>query len=109
MNTLLQWGTVRLNRRKFVQRSLAATFGLFAGLSVGVPRALADPICVGHPGCDPCLCDGLGHCKSGCGAACQACPSCCGTQSGCWTSGADTCCDCACRSGSFGWYCHCVH
>lgn len=115
MSRLLQWGAIHISRRKFLRRAAAGVFGVTAGLAVGLPHAIAEAPCSGANGasqCDPCLCSSNGQCRSGCGAACQNTGGCgsgsCGGASHCWC-GLDgkACCDCACRSGSFGWYCWC--
>jgi hypothetical protein len=109
MQELLRWTAVRINRRSMLKRTLGLTFGLFGGLAAGVPQIAWADTCTGPFGsghCDPCNCSG--HTCVTCGSAlCQVTTCCCGTQSGCWSSSGATCCDCQCRSGSFGWYCFC--
>lgn len=109
MKQLLTWGAIEVNRRTFLRRTTAAIFGTLAGLATGVPTARADPVCVGYQGassCGSCLCSGK-NCVSGCGALCGHTAAYCGTPNGCWQSFGAWCCDCVCRSGTFGWNCWC--
>jgi hypothetical protein len=112
MNELLRWTALRVNRQKFLKRGAAATFGVLAGVSAGSAQAAGCPYpCIGPGGsghCDPCLCSGH-SCVSGCGALCQTTTCCCPSGGACWTVSGVTCCDCQCRSGSFGWYCYCYN
>src|SRR5580704_2780872 len=61
MNDLLHWTSIHVGRRRFITRALATTFGLFAGLRVGVPEVLAAACCSGPMGqgwCGNLLCSG---------------------------------------------------
>lgn len=112
MNDLLRWTALRINRRKLLKRGVVGTFSLLAGVAAGSAEAGGTCLypCVGPGGsghCDPCLCNGH-MCKSGCGANCNGVAGyCSGGGAYCWTISGVTCCDCACNSGSFSWYCYC--
>jgi hypothetical protein len=109
MEKFLQWTAVRMTRKRALNRTLGLVFGLFAGAAAGIPAIAWAANCIGPWGsgaCDPCNCSG--HTCKVCGSAlCQKTTCCCPGGSGCWSSNGKTCCDCQCRSGSFGWYCYC--
>lgn len=108
MKEALKRGAVRMSRRTFLGRALAAVFGVFAGLSVGVPAVQAAG-CTGPYGsgyCGSTLCNGY-RCGdsyyTSCGYVSGFCPS----GRACWRSGAHTCCDCRCISSGYVTYCYC--
>jgi hypothetical protein len=106
MTKLLQWSTVRLTRRRFLNRVTTLTFGLFAGLAAGAPQIAYAGGCSGIA-CAPCNCNGP-YCKACGSTSCSGCSGCCPNDKRCWaTSNGHTCCDCSCRSGSFGYECYC--
>jgi hypothetical protein len=105
MSDLLKWGTLELNRRRFLRRVAAISFGLFSGLAAGRPQiALATPPCTGPYGsgaCAPENCSGSA-CTNQCGYynLCQG-----NVSPACWTSAqGGTCCDCACNRPPVGTY-----
>jgi hypothetical protein len=113
MNELIAWTSTEITRRRFLRRASVATFGALAGLSVGVPRALAANCCTGPYGTGYCGSDFCtGHtCHSHIvGATCDLTTAFCPGGSGCWTSFgcSGTCCDCHCGDRTGGsWYCYC--
>lgn len=114
MSELLKWTGVQISRRKFLKRATGATFGVFAGLSVGVPKALAVACCSGPNGqgwCGSLIC-GSGHqCISHTNyASCDYAPGWCTPVTACWTSHycSGTCCDCyCCEYNGTCFYCYC--
>jgi hypothetical protein len=106
---MIKQASVRINRRTFLGRALAAVFGVFAGLSVGVPAVQAGP-CSGPHGSGYC---GSGPCAgSRCGSTnkinCRYLYGYCDADA-CWRSGAHRCCDCRCATITgyvFDCYCH---
>ena len=108
MTKMLHWGAVRLSRRRLLNRTTTLAFGLFAGLAAGVPQVAYAGGCSGTA-CSGCNCNGATHDCQACGStACQNAPagSCIENQY-CWSSSGHLCCDCDCRSGSFGFRCYC--
>lgn len=111
MKEALKQGAVRTSRRTFLGRALATIFGVFAGLSVGVPRVEAlgciGPNGSGYCGSGPCA----GYrCSSGGGVYCRNVSGFCDNDStpACWNSGAHRCCDCRCSaSNGYTFYCYC--
>lgn len=110
MNEVIKRAGIRTSRRTFLGRALAAIFGVFAGLSVGVPAVQAGS-CSGPFGsgyCGSSLCNGY-RCGSSYYTSCGAvsgygCPS----GGACWnTSGGHRCCDCRCVSSGYVTYCYC--
>ena len=106
MTKLLEWTTIRVDRRRFVHRVTTLTFGIFAGLAAGVPEVAYAGDCT-RPLCSPCNCSGT-QCVSCGGTYCQnSPPGGCQDNRRCWFSGTHECCDCDCRSGSFWFTCSC--
>lgn len=115
MREVTKWGAVRMSRRSFLGRALAAIFGVFAGLSVGVPAVQASS-CVGPYGtgyCGNALCSGTynarctSHQSGGSYTSCGYVAGFCSSTSACWGSGYSRCCDCSCYSNGYHWYCYC--
>lgn len=108
MEKFLMWTAMRVNRRTMLRRTLAAGFGMFAAAAVGYPGIALAATCSPSPvPCDPCNCGPHATCKSGCGAVCQQ-STLMHPLPGCWNAGGThECCDCDCRSGSFGFSCIC--
>lgn len=113
MKGLLQWGTLQVNRRSFLQRATVGTFGIFTGAAVRAPLAFANHTaciypCVGpyQAGyCGSAYCDGVG-----CGSTyCSYVSGFCVGTAACWSYGHDgkVCCDCRCCVGYSCWYCFC--
>lgn len=115
--TALQRAALRFNRRGFIGRAGAATFGALAGFSVG-----ASPVYAG--GCTGPY--GAGNCRAGgatcfcttkpCGESCygplvtNVSQTFCGGQaeaSYCWESAGHACCDCHVQEWHYSWYCYC--
>lgn len=109
MKEVLKQGAVRVSRRTFLGRALAAIFGVFAGLSVGVPAVQALG-CTGPFGsgyCGSTLCNGH-RCGDSYYTACGYYYHCDNSgNTACWSSGAHTCCDCRCVSSGTVTYCYC--
>ena len=115
MTKLLEWTAFQTSRRGFLTRLTATAFGAFAGLAAGRAEIAWASNCInpygGQGACSDCNCTIDGHCQTGCDVLCQeqgglGCPG----GGACWQSGISPphrCCDCACRTGSFGWYCFC--
>jgi hypothetical protein len=93
---LLERTTIAINRRRFLKRAVTAVFGIFAGLAVGVPAALAANCTAPAGDCrsSGSLCNGI-NCGGTQYISCQGVHGYCGEHS-CWTSGSGTCCDCYC-------------
>ncbi len=113
MTDLLQWSALQLSRRRFLKRTSAFVFGIFAGTTVRAPVALASscPLpCVGPFGtgyCGSCLCNGA-SCRTGCGCECIFVTGYCPSGSACWSRSGTTCCDCHCRCDvGLHFYCFC--
>lgn len=111
MERYLRWTAVNISRRRFLHRTLGTAFGVFAGVAAGSAGTAyaADPCYIANGGsCGACNCNHY-RCVSGCSTSCQAvtglCPGDIG--GGCWNYNGHLCCDCVCRSGSFGYYCWC--
>lgn len=107
MKEALKQGAVRTSRRTFLGRALAAVFGVFAGLSVGVPAVQAAG-CSGPYGsgyCGSTLCNGS-RCRSSYYTSCGYVSGFCDADA-CWSSGAHRCCDCRCVSSGYVTYCYC--
>jgi hypothetical protein len=121
LKRLLKWEVNEVDRRTFLQRTLVATFALFASASIGKVN-VAEASCS-----NPCLGPyGYGQCSSD---LCYPPPNAweCGSNSygtscwwwtgahnphACWTSYVNgcsgTCCDCQCnRYGTYNFYCYC--
>jgi hypothetical protein len=110
MKEALKQGSIRFSRRTFLGRALAAIFGVFAGLSVGVPRVMAAG-CSGPYGtgyCGRSLCRGY-RCSNSYYTSCGYVRGFCRPGSACWSSGGGTCCDCQCYNvgGGATFYCYC--
>lgn len=100
---LFPWMTRQIDRRSFLNRSSAATFGALAGLAVGVrPGAMTPNVfpCYGLPDCrsySTAFCNGH-NCVSNpphnyiCTFIVVGCPG----GGSCWSSNGKQCCDCQC-------------
>ena len=112
MKEVLKQGAVRMSRRNFLGRALAAIFGVFAGLTVGVPAVRA-AACVGPYGtgyCGNALCSGTYNatCSGSFYTSCGKAYGFCGNGIACWGSGYSRCCDCRCvNSNGSTFYCYC--
>ena len=111
MKSFLERTALEFNRRAFLRRTAAGTFGLLAGLNVGRREVLAAG-CTGPNGggscrlSGSCLCSGS-RCASCSGATCSNLYGYCDSDN-CWTSGAHRCCDCKCCANSGSCiYCYC--
>jgi hypothetical protein len=110
MSRLLLWTATRINRRGFLRRATALTFGIFSGIAAGIPEvALASGCFTGSfPLCPSQFCSGS-TCRSSGTTACRYTSCCCGNGRPCWTSGSHKCCDCLCTTASgkdFKCICH---
>jgi hypothetical protein len=117
LTDFLPWFNRTLNRRSFIGRASATTFGVMAGMAVGAPRALAMPAsipCGPSPDCrsySSLFCDG-NQCTSGSNWVCTKRNSGCNSAGDyCWYSGGKKCCDCTCSwygggSGTVGCICY---
>jgi len=108
MKTGLGWLGIQVNRRSFLERSLAATFGVLAGLSIGKAGVVMADKCTAPNGggqCYPDNCWGYG-CVNGQYANCSFYT---GTwwPNACWSCSGGTCCDCACQNHYGSYYCWC--
>ncbi len=100
---LLLWTAIQIGRRKFIARTLAAAFGIVAGLSAGRLEALAGCPCSGPWGsgycgydfCNPYTCGSAG------GWSCTFLSGKCPGGSACWTCTGYGCCDCICNQDSY--------
>ncbi len=97
---ILPWMTRQVDRRKFLSRTTAAAFGLFAGIAVGAPSAEASIPCGPSPDCrsfNPGFCIG-NKCNPGGGSfSCAPQNRNCHSAGGdCWFANGKKCCDCFC-------------
>lgn len=106
MTQMLHWTSSHLTRRRFVKRVAATTFGLFAGLAAGIPEIAYAGAC-GGMACAGCNCSGFDCVACGSTACQNRAPGACTENQRCWQSSGHYCCDCVCRSGSFGFNCTC--
>lgn len=115
MTEIIKWTSQRISRRRFLRTGAAGAFATMAGLSVGVPKALASTCCTGPYGsgyCGSILCTYGHNCQSQTpNATCQYVYGFCPSGTPCWSSYScsGTCCDCYCCTyyGScFYCYCH---
>ena len=109
MDQLLRWQTLRVSRSRFLTKAATGTFGLFAGLAVGVPRALATDCCDAPSGsCGGVLCTSFACHSHTPDVTCQGIDFLCGGGN-CWSSSCGgTCCDCqCCQTSGPCWYCYC--
>jgi hypothetical protein len=110
MNEALKQGAIKTSRRTFIGRAMVAVFGMFAGLSVGVPAVQAAPCSgpygSGYCGSGPCA---GSRCSTGSGSVCRYVNGFCDADA-CWNSGGTRCCDCVCTAGPSGYtyYCYCA-
>jgi hypothetical protein len=106
------WLARRTNRRTFLGQGAGATFGVLAGLAVGVPRFKNVPDaapCGPSPNCRSYSSSFCGpgstgtNCESGGSFSCSKRDSGC-TAAGdyCWYNGSVKCCDCTCSWFSGG-------
>jgi hypothetical protein len=113
LNALLVRSTLGTNRSTFLRRSAATLFALFAGATVGVRPAFADPTCTqccsgpfGSGYCGESNCNG-NQCAGICGNVTGYCQS----GGSCWgffcLGAYRSCCDCACSAGVHIVYCFC--
>jgi len=110
MTRMLEWGAIQVNRRGFLARAAAVTFGIFAGAAAGIPEVAYAGTCQGPYGsgyCAPENCNSNATCKN----MCSSVDCCCyGNPSGCWnTTSSHKCCDCGCYrppTGSYFCVCH---
>lgn len=106
MKEALKRGAIRINRARFLRGALASIFGVFAGLTVGVPRVEASA-CYGLNRCPPGACWGY-RCASSPDYTCLYSRTCDNNSTpACWRSGNHTCCDCACATYGYSFYCYC--
>lgn len=103
-----------INRRTFLRRAATTVFGVVAGMSVGVPRALAAFPCGGLPNCrstSSVLCRGSTCAGDGTYSKCSPYNTGCSSAGHwCWSSGGGKCCDCTCSyySAGHGRTIHCI-
>lgn len=112
MKALLQRAAIGINRRRFLERSTTAVFGVLAGTALRPSNALASHTqciypCVGpyqSTYCGAVYCNGVG-----CGTNCSYVSGFCVGTAACWSYGHNgkVCCDCRCRAGVESWYCFC--
>lgn len=119
INRVLQKAALRFNRRGFIGRAGAASFGMLAGFSVGTASATVEPPCTGPFNTGACRSASLCFCTSKpCGDLCRtySCQNvsesfCHGAPeaSYCWEWEGNTCCDCQCssRDQTQSFYCYC--
>ena len=116
MSEFVTWTGKSLSRKAFLRRSATVTFGLFAGLAVGVPKAFAYPCCTGPYGSGRCaaeFCTAYACHSHDPDTTCYNAYGFCRQGSNCWTTdicaNGSTCCDCHCVDNSSGldWYCFC--
>lgn len=113
MSEFVTWTAKKFSRRKFVQRAAAASFGIFSGLAIGVPKAFAYPCCTGPNGTGNCgsgFCNGHACHSNDPGVSCVNITGYCPSGSPCWTTDicvSGTCCDCQCCESGTCWYCYC--
>lgn len=114
-NRMLQWMSIQTGRRRFIQRTLSALFGVFAGLTVGQLYVAAGACggCHGPYGsgyCGDSLCNGY-RCSSNGIYSCTLDTSFCSTGTGCWSTSycgsGGVCCDCDCSNPTSFFYCYC--
>ena len=110
---LVRMSAVRLTRNRLLRRAAGGAFGLYAGLAVGVPKALATACCTGPNGTGQCgatLCTGHACHSHDPDITCHTVLGFCPGGTGCWSSGScsGTCCDCQCcdSTGACA-YCYC--
>jgi hypothetical protein len=99
MGKMLPWMTRQIDRRRFLSRTTAVAFGLFAGAAVGAPSAEANIPCGPHPDCrsySSLFCSGH-NCRSGANWSCTPQNRNCHSAGGdCWYMNGRKCCDCYC-------------
>jgi len=114
MKSGLNWLTIQIDRRGFLQKTAATTFGILAGLSIGKAQVVLAAPCTGPYGSGPCggdLCINGWQCNpNGTGASCSY-DTYYHYPGACWhpyVNSNCTCCDCYCCSQNHGCsYCYC--
>jgi hypothetical protein len=122
INRFIQKAALKVNRRGFLGRAGASTFGLLAGFSVGTAQgATLEPPCAAPYEGGSCREASLCFCTSKpCGDLCRtySCEnlsptSCYGDPNrySCWELNGNLCCDCLCsgrgHSQNQSFYCYC--
>jgi hypothetical protein len=105
MSKTFPWMTRQIDRRSFLNRTSSTTFGVLAGLAVGVRPSQVTPNvfpCFGLPDCrsfSTRFCSGHSCvCNRAQNFCCQNLNGICPHQvtANCWSSNGHRCCDCSC-------------